>query len=112
MVQHASRLLPSHLYWLQVAGAIFAWSLHKSVASGESLSSYPGAPTGPLPGGSTYQRVEDPFATAYAPPHNDISTPAAGVPVGSSSNGPRQQQQHQQPTSAVAAPAAPHHELV
>eukprot|EP00882_Tetradesmus_deserticola_P011549 GHRQ01012216.1.p1 GENE.GHRQ01012216.1~~GHRQ01012216.1.p1 ORF type:complete len:204 (+),score=94.90 GHRQ01012216.1:605-1216(+) len=103
----------------KVAGGAFAWSLHRSVATGEGLGGYasPGfaAPAAPYPPGPTgpassaYQRVEDPFSTAYAPPRHDVapSLPSAQLAQQQQQQQhPQQQQQQQQP------PAAPHHDLV
>ncbi|WIA28385.1 hypothetical protein OEZ86_010931 [Tetradesmus obliquus] len=100
----------------KVAGGVFAWSLHRSVATGEGLGTYASpsyaAPPAPYPSGpagpasSAYQRVEDPFSTAYAPPRHQAAQSPQPVQQ------QRQQQQHSQVPPSPAAPAAPHHDLV
>lgn len=59
-------------------GAVFAWSLHKTVTSGGDAAYAPVNAAGPAD--SSYQRVDDPFATAYAPPRPDpASVPHAAA---------------------------------
>ncbi|KAF8072517.1 olpB [Scenedesmus sp. PABB004] len=82
----------------KVAGAVFAWALHASIASGEALAGGYGAP--PPPQQASYTRVDDPFATAYSPPPQPQRREAPGAPP----PGPA-------PLAPGPAPAAPLHDL-
>ncbi|KAF6263175.1 hypothetical protein COO60DRAFT_512071 [Scenedesmus sp. NREL 46B-D3] len=105
----------------KVAGGVFAWSLHRSVATGEGLGGYAApsfaAPAAPYPAGPTgpassaYQRVEDPFSTAYAPPRHDMAhSPPPAQPAQQQQQ--QQQQPQQQQQQQPPQPAAPNHDLV
>lgn len=110
---------------LQVAGGFFAFTLYKSVSSGDygSPSSYsapPPPPSVPIPGTTAYQRVQDPFSStpAYSPPISHTS-PAGGLPQSAPINRPQPQQpqQQQSPTppqqqAPPPRPAAPQFDLV
>lgn len=55
------------------AGTVFAWSLHRSVTTGEGTYQPMNHPSTAAP--ATYARVEDPFQAAYAPPRMDGQGP-------------------------------------
>lgn len=93
--------------------------LDAAFSTGEALSSYAAVGPSAAPIGNTYQRVEDPFATAYAPPRSEFGLGAAGHVQQAAGT---QQHQHapaatttsaaHATTAAAVAPAAPHHDLV
>lgn len=80
----------------KVVGTLFAWSVHRSISSGDGgYATVGGGPQ--APNSSMYNRVEDPFAAAYAAPRNYSGQGSVQAPS------PAQQSQQ---GSAYSAPAA------
>lgn len=105
------------LFWLQQV-EFRSYVVAAFVMAGEALSSYAGVAPSPGMMGGMYQRVEDPFATAYAPMQRGFGTGAAGSVQQAAGS---QQHQHAPTaippappavTAATVIPAAPHHDLV